>query len=63
MRELIEIVIAIGSVVFAFGKAWGELKAIRADIARLEAKVEKHNNFDRRIIRLETLIEQRGGQK
>ena len=43
---------------FAF--MWYELKAIRRDIKRLETKVEKHNNFDRRIIRLETLLEAKG---
>lgn len=40
---------------FAF--MWYELKAIRRAINRLEDKVEKHNNFDRRIIKLETLLE------
>lgn len=43
---------------FAF--MWYELKAIRRDIKRLEDKVEKHNNFDRRIIRLETWVETQG---
>ena len=42
---------------FMAGFVWFELKAIRRDIARLDKKVEKHNNFDRRIIRLETLAE------
>lgn len=45
---------------FAF--MWYELKAIRRAIMRLETKVEKHNNFDRRIIRLETLLEAKGGK-
>lgn len=45
---------------FAF--MWYELKAIRRDIKRLETKVEKHNNFDRRIIRLETMFEVKGGK-
>ncbi len=44
-------------VVFACGVIYGELKAIRKDIARLEEKVEKHNSFDRRIIRLETICD------
>ena len=51
-----EVVCAIS--MFAF--MWYELKAIRRDIKRLEDKVEKHNNFDRRIIRLETLLEVKG---
>lgn len=42
---------------FMAGFVWFELKAIRRDIRRLESKVEKHNNFDRRIVRLETLLE------
>lgn len=42
---------------FMAGFVWFELKAIRRDIARLDKKVEKHNTFDRRIIRLETLFE------
>ena len=50
-------------VVFMFAFVWYELKAIRRDIKRLEVKVEKHNNFDRRIVRLETLLEVKGGNK
>lgn len=42
---------------FMAGFVWFELKAIRRAIIRLEQKVEKHNNFDRRIIRLETMVE------
>ena len=42
---------------FMAGVVWFELKAIRRDISRLDKKVEKHNNFDRRIIRLETMVE------
>lgn len=49
---------------FMAGFVWFELKAIRRDIGRLEKKMEKldekvqkHNNFDRRLIRLETLEE------
>jgi hypothetical protein len=46
-------------LVFAAGAFWQELKAIRKDISRLEEKVEKHNSFDRRIVRLESLIEEK----
>lgn len=46
-------------IVFAAGAFWQELKAIRKDISRLEEKVEKHNSFDRRIIRLESIIEEK----
>lgn len=48
---------------FMAGFVWFELKAIRRDIARLDKKVEKHNNFDRRIIRLETLAEVKENEK
>lgn len=52
-----ELILKIAGIVFTAGIIYGELKAIRKDIARLEAKVEKHNNFDRRIVKLETMIE------
>lgn len=51
----------IGAI-FMFAFVWYELKAIRKDIKRLETKVEKHNSFDRRIVRLETLLEAKGGK-
>ena len=41
-------------ITFMAGACWLELKAIRRDIARLEQKVEKHNSFDRRIVKLES---------
>lgn len=47
-------------VVFACGAIYGELKAIRKDIARLEEKVEKHNTFDRRIVAIETQLNLKG---
>lgn len=50
-------------LVFAAGAFWQELKAIRKDISRLEEKVEKHNSFDRRIVRLESIIEEKELQK
>lgn len=46
-------------IVFAAGAFWQELRAIRKDIARLEEKVEKHNSFDRRIVRLESAFAER----
>lgn len=45
------------SLIAACAFVWYELKAIRRDIKRLEDKVERHNSFDRRIIKLETLLE------
>ena len=47
-----EVVAAIA----AYSFMWYELKAIRRDIRRLEDKVEKHNSFDRRIVRIETKL-------
>lgn len=47
------------SLISMFAFMWYELKAIRRDIKRLEEKVEKHNNFDRRIIKLETMLAMR----
>ena len=58
----LKLILEVAGIVFAAGAIYGELKAIRTDIARLEKKVEKHNNFDRRIIRLETLAELNGGE-
>lgn len=55
---------------FMAGFVWFELKAIRRDIVRLDKKmdkldekVEKHNTFDRRIVRLETLVEVQENEK
>lgn len=50
----------VAGVVFACGVIYGELKAIRKDIARLSERVQEHNTFDRRIIRLETMLEMQG---
>lgn len=58
----LKLALEIAGIVFAAGAIYGELKGIRADIARLEKKVEKHNNFDRRIIRLETIAELKGDE-
>ena len=52
-----ELILKVAGLIFTAGILYGELKAIRKDIARLEAKVEKHNNFDRRIVKLETMLE------
>lgn len=43
----------IGGVVFAAGIIYGELKAIRKDLARLEKKQDKYNNLQERTLRLE----------
>jgi hypothetical protein len=53
----------VAGVVFACGVIYGELKAIRKDLARLEQKVTVHNNYDRRIVRLETLFDEKEREK
>lgn len=40
-------------LVFACGVIYGELKAIRKDIARLETKQDKYNHLQERMIRVE----------
>ena len=54
--DTIRLVLEVAGVVFGFGVIYGEIKAMRKDISRLETKVEKHNSFDRRIIALETTV-------
>jgi len=55
--NLLDTIWKLAALIFAAGAVWGELKAIRKDIARLEEKVEKHNSFDRRIVRLESYVD------
>ena len=43
----------IAAIVFAAGGVWGELRGIRKDIARLEAKQDKYNHLQERVARLE----------
>lgn len=43
----------IAALVFAAGGMWSELRAIRKDIARLEAKQDKYNTLQERVARLE----------
>lgn len=52
--ELLDTIWKLAGIIFAAGAVWAELKAIRKDISRLEEKVERHNSFDRRIVRLES---------
>lgn len=58
--ELLDTIWKLAGIIFAAGMMWAELKAIRKDIKRLSDKVEQHNTFDRRIVRLETMLEIRG---
>lgn len=43
----------IAALVFAAGGVWGELRAIRKDIARLEEKQDKYNTLQERVARVE----------
>jgi hypothetical protein len=58
VSDFLDVCVKLGGIIFACGALYSELRAVRKDIARLERKVEKHNNFDRRIVRLETLLEE-----
>ena len=49
----LETVWKILGIVIACGMVWGELKAIRKDIARLEQKQDKYNNLQERTHTLE----------
>lgn len=57
MHVDIETAWKILGVVFACGMLWSELKAIRKDIARLEAKQDKYNNLQERTRVLEVKVE------
>lgn len=61
--EVLNIIWELAAVIFAAGAVWGELKAIRKDIARLEEKVERHNSFDRRIVRLESYVDMKTAEE
>lgn len=43
----------VAAVVFAAGGLWNELRAIRKDLSRLEAKQDKYNNLQGRVDSLE----------
>ena len=47
----------IAALVFAAGAVWGELKAIRKDIARLEEKQDRYNHLQERVVKLEAKLE------
>lgn len=56
--EIINLLWELAAVIFAAGAVWGELKAIRKDIARLEGKQDKYNHLQERVTKLETKMEQ-----
>ena len=51
--EMINLIWELAAVIFASGAVWGELKAIRKDIARLEKKQDKYNHLQERVFMLE----------
>lgn len=52
-----ELFLKIAGIVFTAGMLYGELKAIRKDIARLEKKQDKYNNLQERTRVLEVKVE------
>lgn len=52
-----ESILQILGIVFAAGIFYGEMKAIRKDIARLEKKQDRYNNLQERTHRLEVWSE------
>lgn len=55
--DTIRLVLEIAGLIFAGGAIYGELKAIRKDISRLEDKQERYNNLQERVLRNELKIE------
>lgn len=68
----LELLAQIIVFVFSCGVVYGQIKSFGAelktfrkeykeDMKALTEKVEKHNTFDRRLVKLETLAEVKGG--
>ena len=55
--DTIRLVLEVAGVVFGFGVIYGEIKAIRKDISRLETKQDKYNNLQERTRVLEVKVE------
>lgn len=53
-----KVLLEVAGIIFTAGAIYGELKAIRKDITRLESKQEKYNNLQTRVLRNELTIEQ-----
>lgn len=51
--EILDAVWKIAACVFAAGGMWNELRQIRRDISRLEAKQDKYNHLQERMVRVE----------
>ena len=57
--EIINLIWELAAVIFAAGAVWGELKAVRKDIARLEEKQDKYNHLQERVAKLEAKLEEK----
>lgn len=55
--EWFNVIWQVAAVVFAAGAVWGELKAIRKDIARLEKKADESNHIKERLGVLEIKVD------
>ena len=55
--DTIRLVLEVGGVVFGFGVLYGEIKAMRKDINRLETKQDRYNNLQERTRVLEVKVE------
>ena len=54
--ETLDLIWKLSAVIFGAGMVWGELKAIRKDIARLEQKQDKYNHLQERVARIEAKV-------
>lgn len=55
--NLLDTIWKVAALIFAAGAVWGELKAIRKDIARLEKKADETNRIKERVGILEVKVE------
>lgn len=55
--DTIRLVFEVAGVVFGFGVIYGEIKAIRKDLSRLEEKQDRYNNLQERTRVLEVKVE------
>lgn len=51
--EWLDFVWKAAALVFGAGAVWGELRAIRKDLSRLESKQDKYNHLQERVAKLE----------
>lgn len=54
-KETLDLVWKLAAIIFGAGVVWGQLKAIRKDIARLERKQEESNNVKTRTAAVEAV--------